>query len=135
MMMMNSGGCIAAGCIDAQSPVKLSPAKLQQWAEADREFLRAICMNKGSPSCSSPMAAPNNNINVGRQRYLRSYKFSKKETFAQRTKKLWLKVKHDSKVDSDHHHQEGSAAGRPACSGLIYIFRFYFVCMAEVDVA
>ena len=79
MMMMNSGGCIAAGCIDAQSPVKLSPAKLQQWAEADREFLRAICMNKGylgSPSCSSPMATPKNNIDVGRQRYLRSYKFS-----------------------------------------------------------
>ncbi|KAL3525761.1 hypothetical protein ACH5RR_014133 [Cinchona calisaya] len=129
--MMNSG-CIAGGCIDAQSPVKLSTVKLHQWAEADREFLRMLCMKKeylDSPSYSPSIASPNKNINFGRQRYLRSYKFSKKQTVAQKTKN-WLKVKmHDdhSKVISDD--QEGSV-GRPCTSLLDFVFRFFFVCMA-----
>lgn len=133
---MNSS-CIAGGCLDVESPVRVSTVKLQQWAQADREFLRMLCLNKDLDSSSnSPSVASlekgivkNNIINVGRQRYLRSYTFSKKESIAERAKK-WFKVKrHESEVNSDY--QQGVSA----CSVLDYTFGLLFACMAKVDVA
>ncbi|KAA8531787.1 hypothetical protein F0562_006496 [Nyssa sinensis] len=101
MMMMNSS-CIA-GCLDAETPVKVNLVKLYQWAQADKEFLRMVSENKlerESSSSNSPIRSPvrrlptnrHESYACSRQRYLRSYTFSRKETVSQRTKK-WLKEK------------------------------------------
>ncbi|KAL3526703.1 hypothetical protein ACH5RR_011359 [Cinchona calisaya] len=125
-----------AGCLDVESPLMAGNAvKLQQWAQADKEFLRMLCTNKDldSTSINSPNYVEKgiiNNINVGRQRYLRSYMFRKKESSVGRAKKWLLTVKmHHSK--NRHQQQQGG----PACSiSDYYISRFLFVCLARVGV-
>ncbi|GMY11615.1 hypothetical protein FCV25MIE_06854 [Fagus crenata] len=98
--------CIAGGCLDAHAPVNNSFVKLYQWPESDAEFLRKISMEKKRE-----------------KRFLRSYTFSKKkETAAEKTKK-WLKEK-----------QNNSGCSGSCNSFLDYVFKFLFLCVAEVDV-
>ena len=82
--MMNSS-CIAAGCLDAQTPIKISFVKLYQWPESDAEFLkRKVSMinkekEKGLSSLVNSESYVYHESYVSRrQRYLRSYTFSKK---------------------------------------------------------
>ncbi|CAK9158734.1 unnamed protein product [Ilex paraguariensis] len=129
--MMMSSSCIA-GCLDAQAPVELSLVKLHQWAQADREFLRMVTMNRDtqSSSSSSPiLSSPSRGKSYAcRQRYLRSYTFSKKESPAQRTKK-WLTEKKKQKKENSN-----GGSGTGSCSFLDVVFKLLFVCVAKVDV-
>lgn len=100
-MMMNSS-CVG-GCLD-QDPVKVSFVRLYKWPEADAEFLRNLCMKPDEKTSSESTTGRHRRSSfnseacvyhesfASRQRYLRSYTFSKKETFTEKTKR-WLKEK------------------------------------------
>lgn len=107
-----------AGCLDVETPVKVSFMKLYQWPEADAEFLRML---------SSTKSMCHDNY-VSRQRYLRSYTFSRKESFPDRTKK-WFKEKQKMKKNKP---TDMSVNG--SCSFLNAVFNFMFRCVAKVDV-
>lgn len=153
MTMMNSG-CTAAGCREAQSPIKLSTAdKLHRWAEADRDFLRMICQQKKDNSDNRGTSPPslflihtaayspemgrieNYNINAGRQKYLRSYRFTREreETgIPRRIINKWRKLiksqpHHVVSNPSQSHCRVARSANRP-CSTLAYVFGFFFFC-------
>ena len=134
--MMNSN-CIAAGCLDAQTPIKISFVKLYQWPESDAEFLkRKVSMNKekekGSLSSlvNSESCVYHESYVSRRQRYLRSYTFSKKETVAEKTKK-WL-MENNQKVKMESKHNKSGTAS--SCSFLDCVFKLLFSCVGEVDV-
>ena len=113
-----NASCIA-GCLDVETPVKVSFMKLYQWPEADIEFLRML---------SSTKSMSHHNY-VSRQRYLRSYTFTRKESFPDRTKK-WLKEK--QKVKKKNKPTDMSAS--VSCFFLNAVFNFMFRCVAKVDV-
>uniref|UniRef100_A0A7N2LYV6 Uncharacterized protein n=1 Tax=Quercus lobata TaxID=97700 RepID=A0A7N2LYV6_QUELO len=134
--MMNSS-CIVAGCLDAQTPIKISFVKLYQWPESDAEFLkRKVSMNKekekGSLSSlvNSESCVYHESYVSRRQRYLRSYTFSKKETVAEKTKK-WL-MENNQKVKMESKHNKSGTAS--SCSFLDCVFKLLFSCVGEVDV-
>jgi hypothetical protein len=122
--------CIAGGCLDAHAPVNNSFVKLYQWPESDAEFLRKVSMEKKREKGLLSSLIDNDSEKysyhesyVSRQRFLRSYTFSKKkETAAEKTKK-WLKEK-----------QNNSGSSGSCNSFLHYVFKFLFLCVAEVDV-
>ncbi|XAR73918.1 hypothetical protein NMG60_11008043 [Bertholletia excelsa] len=129
-MMMNSS-CIA-GCLDVEAPVEKRFMRMYLWAQADKEFLRMLSMYKDggesvSSSCPTPTPSPARAPTScdHRQRYLRSYTFSRKQTTAERTKK-WLNQK---KINSKVHNP-----ARRSCSLVDVVFKFLFVCVAKVDV-
>ncbi|KAK4584447.1 hypothetical protein RGQ29_022250 [Quercus rubra] len=111
--MMNSNW-IAAGCLDAQTQIKTSFVKLYQWPESDIEFLK----RKNSKSCVCHESYVSR-----RQRHLRSYTFSKKETVAEKTKK-WL-TQNNLKGKMESKHKSGTAS----CSFLDCVFKLRFVFM------
>jgi hypothetical protein len=131
---MNSS-CIA-GCLDAQTPVKLSFVKLCQWVKAEASLLKRVSMNeKRETTGPSPLNFKSHPVYHGsyasnpRQRYLRSYTFCRKETVAEKTKK-WLKE--TTKKNTESKSRSGSSG---SCSFLEGVFiKFLFLCVAEVDV-
>ena len=115
--MMNSN-CIAAGCLDAQTQIKTSFVKLYQWPESDTEFLkRKVSMinkekEKGLSSLVNSKSCVCHESYVSRrQRHLRSYTFSKKETVAEKTKK-WL-TENNLKGKMESKHKSGTACNDP----------------------
>jgi len=132
---MNSS-CIA-GCLDAQTPVKLSFVKLCQWVKAEASLLKRVSMNEkretaGTPSPFKTQSRPvchGSYASSPRQRYLRSYTFVRKETVVEKTKK-WLKE--TTKKNTESKSRSGSRTG--SCSFLEGVFKFLFLCVAEVDV-
>ncbi|KAB1202414.1 hypothetical protein CJ030_MR5G002852 [Morella rubra] len=119
----------AAGCLDAQAPVRVSFVNLDKWRYADAEFLRNLCMNQkretGPPSFNSEICLYRM-ILASRQRYLRSYTFSM--TVPDKTKR-WLREKQKA-VKAESKHRSSSASR----SFLEAVFKFLFSCVAEVDV-
>ncbi|KAL4645411.1 hypothetical protein ACB092_02G233400 [Castanea dentata] len=111
---MNSN-CIATSCLDAQTQIKTSFMELYQWPESDAEFLK----RKNSESC-----VYHESYVSRRQRYLRSYTFSKKETVAEKTKK-WL-MENNQKVKVESKHKSGTAS---SCSFLDCVFKLRSVFM------
>lgn len=109
-----------AGCLDVETPVKVSFMKLYQWPEADVEFLRML---------SSTKSMRHDNY-VSRQKYLRSYTFSRKESFPERTRKYWMKEKQKIKKNKP----TDMSSSIVSCSFLKAIFNFMFRCIAKVDV-
>ncbi|KAG2724675.1 hypothetical protein I3843_01G027400 [Carya illinoinensis] len=103
-MKMNSS-CVA-GCLDDNAeapPVKVSSfMKLYKWPESDAEFLiRKVNMEdeeEESTAIRFPLNSGRSPVYhyhesfASRQRYLRSYTFSRKETVGEKTKR-WLKRK------------------------------------------
>ncbi|KAK9285065.1 hypothetical protein L1049_024250 [Liquidambar formosana] len=130
---MMKSSCIA-GCVDAQNPVKVSLMKLHRWAEADAEFLRLVSISKDKESSSpNPAATPTRYESsiASRQRYLRSYTFSKQEekSVAQRTIK-WFK----EKPKTTRSASKNRTSARGSCTFLDAVFNFLFTCVAKVDV-
>ncbi|KAK9136414.1 hypothetical protein Syun_015744 [Stephania yunnanensis] len=139
--------CSAAGCVDAQVPIKISFTKLYRWPEADAEFVKLMSKKEAegppinsSHTRSSTFSYSSRNWSymschesyVCRQRYLRSYTFStRKETVAERGKK-WFKERRNVRKRAT------CTCGDGVCytctSGLGFIFRFFLSCMAKVDV-
>ncbi|GLJ23022.1 hypothetical protein SUGI_0434490 [Cryptomeria japonica] len=90
--MMNSS-CVA-GCLDAQVPVRLNFRSLYKWPDSDAEFVRVLSMDRGA-SCPNKITKVTtiHESYACRQKFLRSYTFSKKETFPQKTKNGLKKAK------------------------------------------
>ncbi|KAF8410626.1 hypothetical protein HHK36_003158 [Tetracentron sinense] len=113
--MMNSS-CVA-GCLDAETPVKISFKKLYQWPEADAEFLRLMSMNEDESSSYSSFIRPSYHESyASRQRYLRSYTFCKKETIEERSKK-WFNEKQKMMKKSKDRSGGGSCSAAIEGSG------------------
>ncbi|KAL2528419.1 hypothetical protein Fot_21020 [Forsythia ovata] len=76
--------------------------RLDEWAQADRAFLKSRIeyLNSGSEESPDRLSYAIFNKNYAmRQKYLRSYKFSRDENIIQKTKRC-LKKKKNSKVRS-----------------------------------
>ncbi|CAI9110035.1 OLC1v1009995C1 [Oldenlandia corymbosa var. corymbosa] len=157
-IMMISSGCTAGGCVDAESPVIRASAtpkadKLLQWAESDREFLRMLCQNRdsslvdgsGSSSSTTPWSASatpervrHDEANVGRQKYLRSYKFTRKEeqlTVGRRVMSQWERLKSRTNrirlitPNSSHHQRAFSRSNYNGhCPTLGHVLGFFLFC-------
>ncbi|KAL3725881.1 hypothetical protein ACJRO7_030854 [Eucalyptus globulus] len=85
-MMMNTS---RIDCMEIQNPAMTSKTSVEhyQWAESAL-FLRSISTSTRGKSVIGD--DPIVDRNASRQRFLRSYRFSRKEeTLAQRTKKWW----------------------------------------------
>lgn len=102
-MKMNSS-CVA-GCLDDNAEREAPPAKersfvkLYKWPESDIEFLiRRANMKEENTAIRSPFNLGRSTVYhyhecfASRQRFLRSYIFTRKETVREKAKR-WLKMK------------------------------------------
>ncbi|MQM18115.1 hypothetical protein Taro_051103 [Colocasia esculenta] len=130
--MMSSSCRARGGCVDVHAPTKLRSTKLYRWAESDAEFLRLISVKEGcgaSPGIhvGSPLQSPQ----LGRQKYLRSYTFSRQEeTVSERTRR-WLQEKKElkkkkKKLGSSYSQGFGGAVVREVKETLVGASCFVF---------
>ncbi|KAI3667603.1 hypothetical protein L6452_42669 [Arctium lappa] len=83
--------CIAD---DARIPVRATYINLYKWPDSDREFVRSVSKNSRRPEADDRQAHPRLVDSIScRQLYLRSYTFSRKESFNERTMKCIGRVK------------------------------------------
>ncbi|XP_041001269.1 uncharacterized protein LOC121247004 [Juglans microcarpa x Juglans regia] len=145
-MMMISSSCVG-GCLDAQDPVKVSFVRLYKWPEADAEFLRNLSMKYEKTSSETTGLRRHSPFNTSgayvyhesfasRQRYLRSYTFSKKETLTEKTKR-WLKEKQKAvlvkSTKCKNKLSHGSING--SCNSFLGgVFNVLLFCVATLDV-
>lgn len=139
-------------CVDVQSPIQRPAPRQRRWAEADAEFLKWVktvnASNEGgllsrlasSEICDKPEIYGGF---ASRQKYLRSYTFSKGEgTVAKKTRR-WMQPR--ERVGSDRATGErsrktvvvmrrSSGSGRRPCSVLDTVLRFLFLCVVKVEV-
>ncbi|RZC55141.1 hypothetical protein C5167_013994 [Papaver somniferum] len=153
--MLMKSSCVKS-CIDVTNPVSVSFKKNYRWPESDAEFLSKLITTKNAETspCSSssssssangskPMVSNFYESSVCRQRYLRSYTFSKKETVTEKTKK-WFFIKAEkvkkscmikkklsslSLLKEDNNKNSRSDDNFCKC-----IFKFVFNCLVVVDV-
>jgi len=134
-----SSVCISNCVSDARDPrvpVRATYVNLYKWPESDAEFVR----RRGSHVCGHPRVVDSVSC---RQMYLRSYKFSRKETVPEKTQKCFGKVKERVKGRS-HHKGNGFVRRRKclvwrkmreiSCAAFFKIFRRFLSCSASVDV-
>ncbi|XP_014511555.2 uncharacterized protein LOC106770254 [Vigna radiata var. radiata] len=134
-----SSVCISNCVSDARVPrvpVRATYMNLYKWPESDAEFVR----RRRSHVCGHPRVVDSVSC---RQMYLRSYKFSRKETVPERTQKCFGKVK--ERVKGRSHHKGNGFVRRRKClvwrkmreisrAALFMIFRRFLSCGATVDV-
>ncbi|XP_030462627.1 uncharacterized protein LOC115682528 [Syzygium oleosum] len=96
-MTMNTN-CI--DCMEVQNPGRISMALVKhcQWAESDARFLRTICASSREEAVVGD--DPVVDGYACRQRFLRSYKFSRKEETVARRTKRWWRVKRSTATGS-----------------------------------
>ncbi|OWM66331.1 hypothetical protein CDL15_Pgr013548 [Punica granatum] len=136
MVLVNTT-CI--DCIDVHNPIKCSALRQRRWAEADAEFLqRMITASNKEPGCSSPsfLGSPSSQISenpesihgefASRQKYIRSYTFSKKGSKTKR----WLQLKEKANSYSNIY---GNIKTERPCS-VLEAARRHFSCLAPVKV-
>jgi len=129
-----SSVCISNCVSDARVPVRATYMNLYKWPESDAEFVRRRGSH-GHPRVVDSVSC--------RQMYLRSYKFSRKETVPEKTQKCFGKIKEKVKGRS-HHKSNGFLRRRKclvwrkmreiSCAALFKIFRRFLSCGASVDV-
>ncbi|XP_059670875.1 uncharacterized protein LOC132316413 [Cornus florida] len=148
--------CINEGCVDVQTTVSF--VKLYQWPESDKEFLRRLSLNKerdedqtsssstyllmddddddhktrvsrvlGAPAMSSYC----HESFSSRQKFLRSYNFSRKESFSQKTKKYLVRMMKPKRSNNNRSASGGSNGG---CCFVDTCLRYLLVCVVKVDV-
>ncbi|KAF9620207.1 hypothetical protein IFM89_010942 [Coptis chinensis] len=138
--------CIAS-CLDAQVPINISFRKIYSWPESDAEFLKLLSTTSNEKCSSSLCTAPRrpscHEKYALRQRYLRSYNFSKEETVPQRAKKWFSKEEIVSQRKKKWHEmkQKIKVISNPKdkCAGGSFsffqsAFKFLLSCIAKVDV-
>lgn len=137
---------------DPRVPVRATYVNLYKWPESDAEFVKSVSSN-GRRSISNGHGQSHSHSHCHprvvdsiscRQMYLRSYKFSKKETMPEKTKKCFGRVK-----EKMSHGKKGgkSSKGRKrskclvlrkvkelSCAALLRIFQRFLSCTASVDV-
>ncbi|KAH7512998.1 hypothetical protein FEM48_Zijuj12G0149800 [Ziziphus jujuba var. spinosa] len=141
---------------DPRVPVRATYVNLYKWPESDAEFVKSVSSNgrRSSGSCtghghshihSHSHCHPRVVDSIScRQMYLRSYKFSKKETMPEKTKKCFGRVKEKM---SHGTKKGGKSKGRKrskclvlrkvkelSCAALLRIFQRFLSCTASVDV-
>uniref|UniRef100_A0A1D1YKN7 Sulfate transporter 1.2 n=1 Tax=Anthurium amnicola TaxID=1678845 RepID=A0A1D1YKN7_9ARAE len=132
---MMTSACIAGKCLDVQAPTRACTLKLYRWAESDAEFLRLITNKEGCPSPGSPSLRQSH---LCRQKFLRSYTFSKKETVAERTRR-WLQEKEKKvKLSKDGLvavvREAKDRSVRVSCLAHGVVIKCLFSCVVSVDV-
>ncbi|CAJ1968410.1 unnamed protein product [Sphenostylis stenocarpa] len=133
-----SSVCISNCVSDARDPcvtVRATYLNLYKWPESDAEFVR----RRGSHVCGHARVVDSISC---RQMYLRSYKFSRKETVSEKTQKCFGKVK--DRVKGRSHKKSGFTRRRKCLvwrkmreisrAALLRIFRRFLSCGASVDV-
>ncbi|XP_022744008.1 uncharacterized protein LOC111294967 [Durio zibethinus] len=134
-----SSVCISSCLADAgdpRIPVRATYVNLYKWPQSDAEFVRS--RSRGPMHGQVQPARVIDSIS-GRQMYLRSYRFSRKETVAEKTVKCFGRVK--EKVGT-HGKRWTSQKRRFRRKGLVWrkvkvvLFRFFkrlLSCSASVD--
>ncbi|KAF7804520.1 uncharacterized protein G2W53_043631 [Senna tora] len=117
---------------DPRVPVRATYVNLYKWPESDAEFVRSVSSNrrKGSQVHGHPRVVDSISC---RQMYLRSYKFSRKESVPEKTQKCFGRVK-----EKVAHGKRKCLVWRKvreiSCSTLFRIFHRFLSCAASVDV-
>lgn len=91
-----SSSCISSCLNDARDPrvpVRATYVNLYKWPESDAEFVRSRSSGAGAMHGGRPAAARVVDSISCRQMYLRSYRFSRKETVPEKTVKCFGRVK------------------------------------------
>ncbi|KAG5002921.1 hypothetical protein JHK86_027060 [Glycine max] len=122
---------------DPRVPVRATYVNLYKWPESDAEFVRR--RGGGSHVCGGhPRVVDSISC---RQMYLRSYKFSRKESVPEKTQKCFGRVKERVKKQGRSHHgirRRKCLVWRKmreiSCAALFRIFHRFLSCGASVDV-
>ncbi|KAL6012417.1 hypothetical protein ACLOJK_002905 [Asimina triloba] len=125
------GNCGGGGCLDAEAPMRISFKKLHQWPESEVEFLLLVTrINKEKEMSTTANMGWHDERYSSRQKYLRSYTFSRKESVAEKTRRLFLKGEKalGKKGKKEMRNKE------KACWVLGAVFKCLFACIATVDV-
>lgn len=107
----------SVGCVDARVPVRATYVNLYKWPESDAEFVKWVAgrrREEGDNSADGRRKWPGPSPRVVdsyscRQMYLRSYTFSKKESFPEKTQRCLGKVKERAAVCPFLHHQRSDS--------------------------
>ncbi|KAE9619463.1 hypothetical protein Lal_00032277 [Lupinus albus] len=143
--------CISNCVNDARVPVRASYVNIYKWPESDAEFVRSNGRNGNNDSNSlhALYGHPRVVDSIScRQIYLRSYKFSRKESVPEKTQKCFGKVKEKVGSNSSHggRNKRRSRSSRRrkcmvfrkikeiSCAALFRIFHRFLSCAASVDV-
>jgi len=134
-----SSVCISKCVNDARVPVRATYVNLYKWPESDAEFVRR--RGGGSHVCGGhPRVVDSISC---RQMYLRSYKFSRKESVPEKTQKCFGRVKERVKKQGSSQHNHGVGRRKClvwrkmreiSCAALFRIFHRFLSCGASVDV-
>ncbi|KAJ6698322.1 hypothetical protein OIU79_011770 [Salix purpurea] len=129
---------------DPRVPVRANYVNLHKWPEPDAELVKSVRRVTGHGLHGHPKVVDSISC---RQMYLRSYKFTRKESMPEKTKKCFERVK--EKVASHgkkrkDHQVKGSGRKKKglvlrevkeiSCSVLFRIFHRLLSCAASVDV-
>ncbi|XP_059428730.1 uncharacterized protein LOC132162515 [Corylus avellana] len=127
---------------DPRVPVRATYVNLYKWPESDAEFVRSFSSSDrqgghghghGHPRVVDSMSC--------RQMYLRSYKFSRKESVPEKTQKCFGRVK-EIMAGSKRKPTRGlkrkclvlRKVKELSCAALLRIFHRFLSCAASVDV-
>ncbi|KAI9122302.1 hypothetical protein K1719_006991 [Acacia pycnantha] len=128
---------------DPRVPVRATYVNLYKWPESDAEFVRSVSHNRrrGSQVYGHPRVVDSISC---RQMYLRSYKFSRKESMPEKTQKCFGRVKEKVGQGKKNNNKAASTRKRKclvwrkvkeiSCSTLFRIFHRFLSCAASVDV-
>ncbi|KAH6802594.1 hypothetical protein C2S51_034040 [Perilla frutescens var. frutescens] len=133
--------CISNCASDARIPVRATYVNLYKWPESDAEFMKSAAMHGGA----RPQSRVADSISC-RQIYLRSYKFSRKESVPERTIKCLGKVRDRVVPGRKDFPQRRRRRRKRRCllarrvkefsrAALLAIFRRLLFCTTTVDVA
>ncbi|XP_057426725.1 uncharacterized protein LOC130720123 [Lotus japonicus] len=128
---------------DPRVPVRATYMNLYKWPESDAEFVRSVTSTTGR-RVHQGHARVVDSISC-RQMYLRSYKFSRKETMPEKTQKCFGRVKEKVAAQGTRraHHHGGRRRKKClvwrkmkeiSCAALVRIFHRFLSCGASVDV-
>ncbi|KAK9678213.1 hypothetical protein RND81_11G196600 [Saponaria officinalis] len=97
--------CVKNCLIDTEIPIKFNFINIYQWPHSDAEFLKEMAKRnagKNNTVLISPSLSPSSSYRdtfACRQRYLRSYTFSKKEEGTVKRTGNWFRVRFFTKND------------------------------------
>ncbi|KAK7279411.1 hypothetical protein RJT34_24463 [Clitoria ternatea] len=122
-----SSVCISRCVNDARDPrvpVRATYMNLYKWPESDAEFVRSVSRNRRNGSQVYRIGHPRVVDSIScRQMYLRSYKFSRKETVPEKTQKCFGRVKAASRRRKCLVWRKMKAF---SCAALLRIFHTFF---------
>ncbi|KAG1354164.1 hypothetical protein COCNU_07G002760 [Cocos nucifera] len=109
----------SVGCVDARVPVRATYVNLYKWPESDAEFVKWVAGRRREGREHSHDVSADGRRKLGpsprvvdsyscRQMYLRSYTFSKKESFPEKTQRCLGRVKERATVCPFLHQRSDS---------------------------